>query len=56
MKRNNLIVNSLIIFLGLAVQCNEKPTENSPEKYDTKRLSESKGGVELTRFTTAIKN
>ena len=27
-----------------------------PEKYDTKRLSESKGGVELTRFTTVIKN
>ena len=39
MKRNNLIVNSLIIFLGLAVQCNEKPTENSPEKYDTKVMT-----------------
>jgi len=34
MKTNKLIINSLIIFLGLAVQCKEKPTENSPEKYD----------------------
>lgn len=39
MKTNNLIVSALIIFLGLAVQCKEKPTENSPEKYDTKAMA-----------------
>ena len=33
-----------------------KYINSHPEKYDTKRLSESKGGVELTRFTTAIRN
>lgn len=38
MKTNKLIVSSLVIFLGLAVQCKEKPTENSPEKYDTKAM------------------
>lgn len=38
MKTNRVIVSSLIIFLGLAVQCKEKPTENSPEKYDTSEL------------------
>ena len=39
MKTNKLIIGTLIIFLGLAVQCKEKPTENSPEKYDTSILT-----------------
>jgi len=39
MKTNKLIVSTLIIFLGLAVQCKEKPTENSPEKYDTRAMA-----------------
>jgi len=39
MKTNKLIVSALIIFLGLAVQCKEKPTENSPETYDTKAMA-----------------
>lgn len=39
MKTNKLIVSTLIIFLGLAVQCKEKPTENSPEKYDTNAMA-----------------
>ena len=39
MKTNKLVVYSLLTFLGLAVQCKEKPTENSPEKYDTKLMT-----------------
>ena len=38
MKTNKLIISTLLIFLGLAVQCKEKPTENSPEKYNTKAM------------------
>jgi hypothetical protein len=33
-----------------------KYINSHPEKYDTKRLSENKGGVELTRYTASIKN
>jgi predicted lipoprotein len=38
MKVNKIIVISILVFLILAVQCKEKPTENSPEKYDTKAM------------------
>jgi predicted lipoprotein len=36
---NKFIIGSLVLFLGLAVQCKEKPSDNSTEKYDTKVMT-----------------